>query len=114
MAWSRHERAWWLLALFAGIWVAPGACAESPSSATSAGPGGGGEDGSDDTISVSVGGGAGGSACDPGLASDDVDGDGFSEEQGDCNDCDPNANPQAMEVIAGDGVAGRLPPAVTE
>ncbi len=29
----------------------------------------------------------------------DDDGDGFSEQTGDCNDCDPNVNPGAIEVI---------------
>lgn len=29
----------------------------------------------------------------------DEDGDGFSVAQGDCNDCDPNVNPGAIEVI---------------
>ncbi len=29
----------------------------------------------------------------------DDDGDGFSEDQGDCNDCDANTNPDAIEVI---------------
>jgi len=29
----------------------------------------------------------------------DEDGDGFSVVQGDCNDCDPNVNPGAIEVI---------------
>jgi hypothetical protein len=29
----------------------------------------------------------------------DDDGDGFSEADGDCNDCDPNVNPGAIEVI---------------
>ncbi len=34
----------------------------------------------------------------------DDDGDGFTEMQGDCNDCDANVNPGAIEVIAmGDG-----------
>lgn len=29
---------------------------------------------------------------------DDVDGDGFTPNQGDCEDCDPNRNPNAIEV----------------
>ena len=43
---------------------------------------------------------AGGSepTCDPGSMNDDHDLDGFSEMQGDCNDCDPNVGPNAMEV----------------
>ena len=31
----------------------------------------------------------------------DMDGDGWSPNQGDCNDCDPNVNPGAIDV-AGD------------
>jgi hypothetical protein len=30
---------------------------------------------------------------------DDADGDGWTPSTGDCNDCDPNANPGAIEVI---------------
>ena len=33
----------------------------------------------------------------------DKDGDGFTEEQGDCNDSDPSINPNAIE-ICGDGI----------
>ena len=29
----------------------------------------------------------------------DSDKDGFTSDQGDCNDCDANANPNAVEVI---------------
>jgi hypothetical protein len=29
----------------------------------------------------------------------DDDGDGFTENEGDCNDCDPNVNPAAIEVV---------------
>jgi len=44
-------------------------------------------------------GGSGGADCvsDP---SDDKDGDGFTETQGDCNDCDPNVSPGSIEVFA--------------
>ncbi|MEZ4301507.1 MAG: choice-of-anchor L domain-containing protein [Polyangiaceae bacterium] len=38
--------------------------------------------------------------CDPGGPDDDTDKDGFTEAQGDCNDCDANTNPAAAEVIA--------------
>ncbi|MDI1451802.1 hypothetical protein [Polyangium sp. 6x1] len=45
------------------------------------------------------GGGAGGIInCDPKGTEDDVDGDGFTETEGDCNDCDKNRNPNAVEV----------------
>ena len=36
----------------------------------------------------------------------DDDGDGYSEAQGDCNDCDPNTNPGSVEVMTQDGEAG--------
>jgi len=37
----------------------------------------------------------------------DHDGDGYSYEDGDCNDCDPNANPGAFDVVGGiDGGPG--------
>src|SRR4051812_27762667 len=36
--------------------------------------------------------------CTPGGMDDDVDGDGFTPAQGDCDDCDPNVNPNAVEV----------------
>lgn len=38
--------------------------------------------------------------CDPGLLTIDDDMDGYTEEQGDCDDCNPFANPGAAEVIA--------------
>ncbi len=46
-----------------------------------------------------VGGGGGmGPTCNPGGPNDDVDHDGFTPMQGDCDDCDPNSNPNAIEV----------------
>ena len=40
--------------------------------------------------------------CNSGTA-DDFDGDGFTVEQGDCNDCDANMSPGAIEVITEQG-----------
>jgi len=38
---------------------------------------------------------------------EDLDQDGYSVNEGDCNDCDPNANPGAFDVVGGvDGGAG--------
>ena len=48
--------------------------------------------------------GAGGATCNAGL-DEDHDGDGFTIAQGDCNDCDPSANPGAIEVITSSGAA---------
>ncbi len=42
-------------------------------------------------------GGAGGAPCDTGPDTDD-DLDGFTNNQGDCDDCNPDANPQAVEM----------------
>jgi len=36
--------------------------------------------------------------CTPKGPDDDVDGDGFTPNEGDCNDCDKNRNPNAVEV----------------
>jgi len=48
---------------------------------------------------------SGGTTCNSGQ-DEDQDQDGFSKAQGDCNDCDPNVNPNAVEVIAGPGQGG--------
>jgi hypothetical protein len=62
--------------------------------ATGATSGGGGVD---FTTANSAGTGSGSNNCntDPNV---DDDGDGFSEAQGDCNDCDANSGPNAVEV----------------
>ncbi len=78
------------------------ACAPTDGRVAPAGSGAGGEGGAD-AVTVGTGGHGGGSACDPGSPSVDDDLDGVSEEDGDCNDCDPNANPNAIEVIADPG-----------
>jgi hypothetical protein len=44
-----------------------------------------------------VDGGDAGVVCVPGGPNDDVDGDGWTPAQGDCNDCDPNVNPNAYD-----------------
>ncbi len=45
---------------------------------------------------------------------DDQDLDGFTAAQGDCNDCDANVNPGAIEVIAVADADGGVPPSVDE
>ena len=46
------------------------------------------------------------SSCSTG-PDEDFDKDGFSVNQGDCNDCDPNANPGAFDMVGGvDGGTG--------
>ena len=71
-----------------------------------------GEGGFDLTTSSSTG--SGGPACDQGSPSNDDDKDGFTEQQGDCNDCDPNVNPGAVEVVAKADSDGGVPKAVDE
>jgi hypothetical protein len=44
----------------------------------------------------------------------DGDGDGWTGAEGDCNDCDPNVNPGAIEVIAVAAGDGGVPPAADE
>jgi hypothetical protein len=51
-----------------------------------AGPGNGGSGGGDVIM------------CTPKGPEDDVDGDGFTPNEGDCNDCDKNRNPNAVEA----------------
>ncbi len=58
--------------------------------------------------------GGGEDVCDAG-PDEDKDQDGFSVNQGDCNDCDPNVNPNAVEVIVdpnngGGGAGGMIEP----
>jgi hypothetical protein len=63
---------------------------------------GGAGGGTESTLSLSsgVGGTGGGPEGFCGNPSDqDGDGDGFTGADGDCNDCDPNVNPGAIEVI---------------
>jgi hypothetical protein len=48
------------------------------------------------TTTTSTGGG-----CDPSNPNGDQDGDGYTPNSGDCNDCDPDTNPNAIEVMGG-------------
>jgi hypothetical protein len=81
------------------------------SSGTSSGTGSGGGSGSsgginegDATIGMfgEGGGGSGGSVnCNVTNQNADMDNDGWTPAQGDCNDCDPNVNPGAIDVLHG-------------
>jgi hypothetical protein len=72
------------------------------SSSTASGEGG---DLGFDAGSPTGSGGAPPVTCTPKGPDDDVDGDGFTPNEGDCNDCDKNANPNAVEVPTVDGEA---------
>ncbi|MDC0748433.1 choice-of-anchor L domain-containing protein [Polyangium mundeleinium] len=62
------------------------------------GTGGSASDGVGGTFVGSGGNGTGGEAQCSNDTNVDNDGDGFSEAQGDCNDCDPNVSPGSIEV----------------
>lgn len=113
------------LSLFAGIGAvaiaAVSACTAGTSgdgfeaSSSSAG-GGTGEGGSGNTDAVTTTSTSGfettttstGSAGQPCLSGPDtdLDMDGFTPTEGDCNDCDPNVNPHAIEVVGTEGEGG--------
>ncbi|EYF08459.1 choice-of-anchor L domain-containing protein [Chondromyces apiculatus] len=84
---------------------------DSPGASSSSGGGqggAGGEPGPGGVGGVNLGGGDPGSGgapptCIPGGEDDDVDQDGFTPAQGDCNDCDPNVSPNSLEVPTPDG-----------
>jgi len=79
---------------------------------TSSGSGIGGDLGIDGGLSGS-GGSTTGPNCESG-ADEDLDKDGFTVQQGDCNDCDANVNPGAIEVIAVADADGGVPPSADE
>jgi len=81
---------------------------------SSASAGGSGQ-GAGDTSSTGFENGVGGSTasgtnCNAG-PDEDQDGDGFTINQGDCNDCDANVNPNAVEVITDPNGTGGGEPA---
>lgn len=90
-----------------------GSGGESSSSSSSSGMGGaGGEGGS--FIPPTGSGGGGGGTCDEGLPDKDNDGDGYTEMEGDCYDCDKNVNPGAVDVVAEPDAMGNVPDPVDE
>ncbi|MFO0757866.1 MAG: putative metal-binding motif-containing protein [Byssovorax sp.] len=84
----------------------------NPSGTTSSGSGDGGDIGLGGA-GPSGSGGSTGMNCNSG-PNDDSDKDGFTGAEGDCNDCDANVNPGAVEVIAPPNPDGSKPPAVDE
>jgi len=99
-----------------------GACSASTDETGFGDTGGGGSDTSGDSksgqTSTGVGGvdfagangtGTGASNACAHAASEDGDMDGFTGADGDCNDCDANVNPGAIEVVATEEVDGGIP-----
>jgi hypothetical protein len=81
------------------------------SGGSGSGSGSGGSSGDDGSVgSFGDDGPAGGqtATCDVTNPNDDMDKDGWTPNQGDCNDCDPNVNPGAIDVwhAPADGGAG--------
>ena len=103
------------LLLGAALGLALAACSASGAangfsaggSSSTTGDGSGGDIGlGGGPAATSTGTGGQATVCKPGGPGDDVDGDGFTPSQGDCDDCDdcdPFSNPNAVEVIADDG-----------
>lgn len=100
--------------------MAFGACKANKTTGTLSGNGGDGvgNSGGNGTTSTNTttglgggfntGGGSTGNTCNSPGGDADFDQDGYSVNQGDCNDCDPNSNPGAIEVIS-DGTGGGEP-----
>ncbi len=89
---------------------ANGGSAGTTSTTPSGGSGGGvatGGDGQGGGIGGGIGPGGAGTGgtinCVPGGPNDDVDGDGFTPAEGDCEDCDPDRNPNSIEVATDPG-----------
>jgi hypothetical protein len=54
-------------------------------------------------LDVSASGAGTGAGCNQGNPNADIDGDGWTPAQGDCNDCDPDVNPGAIDTPGVDG-----------
>jgi len=124
---ARLRPSWALLALASclGAGAAIAACSadnegDSSSTGSTQGSGGTGGESSSGVLSggnSNAGGftpaGSGGGSC-MSTPEDDFDEDGFTEADGDCNDCDPFVNPNAVEVIAEPDEDGGVPQAADE
>lgn len=71
------------------------------SGSSASGSGGGGSSGDDGSVGSFGDGQASGpsTTCNVTDPNDDMDKDGWTPNQGDCNDCDPNVNPGAIDVL---------------
>jgi hypothetical protein len=90
-----------VLSLFGGCSDDKGAALEG----TDASGGSGGDastSGTGGTIDIAGPAGPGGGTACSGGPDDDLDGDGYSPAQGDCNDCNKAMNPAAVEVVSDD------------
>jgi hypothetical protein len=92
-----------------GSTVSSGSASGGASTSQSGGPGGG-IFGTSGVATSGVGGTGASAACNPG-PNEDFDKDGWSIAQGDCNDCDPNVNPGAIDTPAHPGPDGGIIPA---
>lgn len=123
------------LVLVAALFAAACSGANTAGGPGSSGPGSGGDDGAGggtgggaqgdggstdgDTVSVTIGvggsSGSGTSTCDS-AGDEDRDQDGITKDGGDCNDCDANVNPNAIEVVVTevDPETGEVPEAADE
>jgi hypothetical protein len=88
------------------IALALGACSAGDGSSELSGSNGetngAGGQGGDISLNPDGSTGSGTVLCDSG-PNDDADADGYTPSEGDCNDCDPNMNPGAIEVMTADG-----------
>jgi hypothetical protein len=64
------------------------------------------------SLAGSTSGAGAGSGCVVTNMNADMDGDGWTPAQGDCNDCDPNVNPGAIDVLPVAGPDGGIGPEV--
>jgi hypothetical protein len=81
------------------------------------GPTGSSSSGGSAVSSASSGGAASGTGGGPPCASDandDLDGDGFTPNGGDCDDCDPGVNPAAFDFVGVDDEGNPLPEQLDE
>jgi hypothetical protein len=92
--------------MFVVIVQACAAVAERKNSDGGAGGGSNGSTGDGGDLDLPMGASSGAASmppCTPKGPDDDVDGDGFTPNGGDCNDCDKNVNNNAIEVITKSG-----------
>jgi hypothetical protein len=95
---------------FSGVGGSPGATGNGIGGSSGVGAGQNGGPGGGVFGSTGVTGSDSGNGCNSG-PNDDADHDGWTVAQGDCNDCDPNVNPGAVDTPAHTGADGGMIPA---